>query len=265
MNRNRSGARRSVVLALVPAAIGVASTAALAGAAVASQALTWPAGAVAAAFGCVIVVTGGFPYLALLVLFVAASVLATRYGFEEKARRHVQEGVRGERGVSNVLAHILVPVGLAVYGATRAASAFGPTLAYLYTSALAFGAADTFASEFGLLAGKARSILTGRPVAPGTNGGVSLIGEVWAAVGAGTTAVVGTALFFVFRTPTLGPALMLGGATVAGFVGCQVDSVLGELLENRGYLSKGATNLLGMLSSVVLAGSMALLGSGSAS
>jgi len=32
-----------------------------------------------------------------------------------------------------------------------------------------------------------------------------------------------------------------------------VDSVLGEALENRGWLSKGSTNLLGMTSSVAIA------------
>jgi uncharacterized protein (TIGR00297 family) len=261
MNPKGWGARQSVVLTLVPAAIGVASTAVLATGAVALDALTWPAGVVAAAFGSIIVIAGGFPYLALLVLFVAASVLATRYGIEEKKRRNVQEGVRGERGVSNVLSHILIPAGLVVYAAIPLASPYSTAVPYLYTSALAFGGADTFASEFGILTREARSILTLRPVPPGTNGGVSLVGELWAVVGSGTTAVVGTALFLAFRAPIAAPILMLGGSTAAGFLGCQIDSVLGEALENRGYLTKATTNLLAMLSSVAIAGSLALVAS----
>jgi uncharacterized protein (TIGR00297 family) len=243
-----------LVLALLDAVVGVALTAALALAAVVSGALTRWAGAIAFGFGVVIVVLGGFPYLALLVLFVVGSVLATRFRFEEKQRRKVQEGTHGERGVPNVLAHILLPTGLVLvaWGAPDRLPMIA--LAVLYTAALAFGAADTFASEFGVLAGRARSILTGRPVEPGTNGGVSGVGELWAFIGALTTGVVAVALFALADGLGLPVAGFLVVAPVAGFLGCQVDSVLGETLENRGYLTKGSTNFLGMLSAIVLAG-----------
>lgn len=241
------------MLPLLLAAVGVAATAGLAGAAVASHALTGLAGAVAAIFGTIIVVFGGFPYLILLVLFVVGSVLATRYGFEEKARAKLQEGTRGERGISNVLAHIVVPTALAVTAFASPATLSGPALAVAFTAALAFGSADTFASEFGVLVGRARSILTLRPVAPGTNGGVSVVGEIWALVGASATAVVGLVLFFIFGGPDVAPAAFLAVTLVAGFAGCQVDSVMGELLENRGLLTKGTTNFFAMLATVVIA------------
>ncbi|MCI4331123.1 MAG: DUF92 domain-containing protein [Thermoplasmata archaeon] len=242
-----------MLLTLVPAVEGIAATVALAVAAVLSRSLTPVAGGVAALFGSVIVVLGGFAFLALLVLFVVASVLATRYGFEEKKRKNVHEGTEGERGVSNVLAHILLPTGLVVV------AGFDPRLLarfpeiVLYTAALAFGAADTFASEFGVLAGNARSILTGRPVPPGTNGGVSAVGEMWALVGALTTGVVAAVLFSLSEVGLPRPGLLIGVAALAGFLGCQFDSVLGETLENRGLLTKGSTNFLAMLSSIVVA------------
>ena len=97
------------MLGPLEAGIGLAATLALAAAAVAGRALTPAAGAVAAVFGAVIVVLAGFPFLILLVLFVGASALATRFRFEQKRRQSVQEGVAGERGISNVLAHIVVP------------------------------------------------------------------------------------------------------------------------------------------------------------
>jgi uncharacterized protein (TIGR00297 family) len=247
-----------LVLALLDAAIGVGFTAALALAAVYSGALTRIAGAVAFAFGSVIVIAGGFPFLALMILFVVASTLATRYGFEEKRDRNLHEGTRGERGVSNVVAHIVIPTGLVLAALAIPAQLPVDSLAVLYSAALAFGAADTFASEFGVLAGKARSILTGRPVAPGTNGGVSAIGELWALAGALTTAIVALALFALFSTPRVPVGVFLLAAGGAGFVGCQVDSVLGETLENRGLLTKGSTNFLGMLSSVALAAAVLL-------
>jgi len=242
-----------VVLALFPAAIGVVVTVALATAATLSKALTPSAGAVAAIFGAIVVTVGGFPFLGLMVLFVLASVLATRYGFEEKRRNGVHEGTEGERGVSNVLAHVIVPTALVLFAALSPSLLPRGALALLYTAALAFGAADTFASEFGVLAGKARSILTLRPVPAGTNGGISGLGELWALVGALTTALLGLALFLIFRTRIPAYGLLIGVATVSGFLACQVDSVLGEALENRGWLSKGSTNLLGMTSSVAIA------------
>lgn len=250
------------MLSLVPSAIGIVATVLLAGAAVYARALTPAAGAVAFVFGATIVVFAGFPYLALLVLFVAASVLATRYRFDEKRQKKLQEGRSGERGVSNVLAHILIPTALAILGGLRPPWLSPEALAVLYTSALAFGASDTFASEFGVLAGRAKSILTLRPVSPGTNGGVSGLGETFAFVGALTTGVVGVGLFAVFGATPSPLLLYLALAVASGFLGCQVDSVLGETLENRGFLTKGGTNFLGMLGSVAIAALLFLAAGG---
>ncbi|MCI4366497.1 MAG: DUF92 domain-containing protein [Thermoplasmata archaeon] len=249
------------MLGLPLALAGVVVTAALAAASVYAGALTSWAGVVAAAFGVAIVVLGGFAYLALLVLFVVASVLATRYALDEKKRRNVQEGTEGERGVSNVLAHIVVPTALVGALLVPAIAPSSVVLTTVYASALSFGAADTFASEFGVLQGRAVSILTLRPVTAGTNGGVSLLGTVWAAVGAMTTAVVGYGLFALFDV-SVGPVLRwIPLVAVAGFAGCQIDSVLGETLENRGYLTKGGTNFLSMLGAVGVA-SLALFAVG---
>ena len=241
------------MLALLPALVASLVTVALALGAVLARALTPAAGAVSTAFGIVIVVTAGFAFLALLILFVVASVLVTRYRIDEKRQKNVQEGRAGERGVANVVAHIIVPTGLAI--GLGWVPPLGPTpfITVLYVSALAFGAADTFASELGVLAGTARSILTFRPVPPGTNGGVSGPGQLWALGGALTTAVVGYLICVLFGSPTLSPLVMIVVATLAGFVACQIDSVLGEALENRGYLTKHSTNFLGMISAVAIA------------
>ncbi|HTS33152.1 MAG TPA: DUF92 domain-containing protein [Thermoplasmata archaeon] len=247
-----------MVLSLLPAFVASMGTVALALGAIFARALTPTAGAVAAAFGIVIVVTVGYPFLILLILFVVASVLATQYRIDEKSKKHLQEGAVGERGVSNVLAHIIVPTGLAV--AMFASPSFFSAGAVLYASALAFGASDTFASELGVLAGRARSILTLRPVPPGTNGGVSLAGHLWGFLGALTTGVLSALLFWAFGTVTVSPLVVVGVATAAGFLACQVDSVLGETLENRGYLTKGTTNLAAMLASVALAAGFLELG-----
>jgi uncharacterized protein (TIGR00297 family) len=245
------------VLGAVASAVGVLVTILLAAAAAAARALTPAAAAVAAAFGIAIVLVAGFGFLLLLVVFVVISSLATRYRFEEKARRHVQEGKAGERGVSNVLAHIVLPTGIAVaggFGAIPLAAA-----AVLFASALAFASADTLASEFGVLSGSAVSILSGREVTPGTNGGISTVGEMFAVAASVGTALVGLALFVAFDQPVGSVLAFLLAVGVAGFLACQVDSLLGETLENRGFLSKGSTNFLGMLSAIVLGAGIATL------
>jgi uncharacterized protein (TIGR00297 family) len=241
------------MLPLLPAVVAILATVALALGATLARALTVAAGVVAAVFGAIIVVFAGYAFLALLILFVVASVLATRYRFADKQARNVQEGQHGERGIANVVAHILVPTALAIAAGWNPPLLATPTVAVLYAAALAFGASDTFGSEFGVLAGRARSILTGRVVPSGTNGGVSATGELWAAIGALTTGVVGYALYLLFGTSTPPGAILVGVAALAGFLGCQVDSVLGETLENRGFLTKHSTNLLGMISAVAIA------------
>jgi len=252
-----------VVLPLLSSVIGVAATCLLAAGAVRSGAFTLLAGVVATIFGSFIVIVAGYPYLALLVLFVVASVLATRFRFEDKRRKGVQEGTHGERGVANVLAHVVVLTGLVGLSWTLPGFLPAATTAFLYMAALAFGASDTFASEFGVLAGRARSLLTGRRVEPGTNGGVSALGEAWAFVGAFTTAVVGAGLFHLFTQPAPPVGTLLLGVTLAGFLGCQVDSLIGETLENRRWLSKGGTNLVAMFITVLMAwGLLMALGPG---
>ncbi len=251
------------MLALVPALVGIVATALLSTAAVAARALTPTAGGVAAVFGGLIVVIAGFPYLILLILFVVGSVLATRYRLAEKSQRHVQEGAHGERGVSNVVAHIVIPTALALTALGSSSILSDSTRAILYASALAFGASDTFASEFGVLSRSPRSILHFRPVEPGTNGGVSGLGETFAFLGAILTALMGLALFVAFGVVPPRPVEFVVVVTLAGFLGCQIDSVLGETLENRGRLSKHSTNFLGMLSSVAIAALIVLALAGS--
>lgn len=240
------------MLGLLDALVGVVITIVLAYIAAHFEALTPAGAAIAAVFGSIIVVLGGFAFLVLLAFFLFASGVVTRYRFDEKARRAVQEGTKGERGVTNVLSHIFLPTALVALATVLPNQMPESATTFLYAAAIAFGAADTFASELGILAGSAIEILTFRPVRPGTNGGISGRGEGFALVGAFTIALIGIGVFLLFSNGLVGAPLFIGGVTLAGFVGCQVDSVLGEVLENRGYLTKGSTNLLGMASSILL-------------
>ncbi|HOT94727.1 MAG TPA: DUF92 domain-containing protein, partial [Methanoregulaceae archaeon] len=72
---------------------------------------------------------------------------------------------------------------------------------------------------------------------PGTNGGVTLVGEVVACIAA---LIIGLVAFTVGIAD---PGLILV-TLLAGFVGTNVDSIVGALFENRGLVGNSGTNLV---------------------
>ena len=223
-------------------------------------------GALAAfAVGLVIGLFGDLTWLLLLLFFLLSSFAATRYRFALKEALGVQEGVRGERGAVNVLANGIAPVSVAVL-AFLLPAAFPKTLAGLvFVSTLAVAGADTLASEIGVLSRKAYDILTGRPVPPGTDGGVSWLGQGAAFAASFYTAVVawlvlywGATLAGFPPTITADPAL-LWIPIATGFLGCQIDSVLGATLEKRKLLTKKTVNLASTVLGGVLAYALLVL------
>jgi uncharacterized protein (TIGR00297 family) len=128
----------------------------------------------------------------------------------------------------------------------------------MFVGSVAAAAADTLASEFGGLSDHTILITTGKPVPPGTDGGISLAGQVAALVGAFLVSGIGLVLLQLSRTlsalpmpPELSTAAFVTAA-VAGFLGCQVDSLLGATLEVRGKLTKEEVNFLGILTGPVV-------------
>ncbi|HLF16235.1 MAG TPA: DUF92 domain-containing protein, partial [Candidatus Thermoplasmatota archaeon] len=158
-----------------------------------------------------------------------------------KQRRRVAEGNEGERGLRNVLANggastlaaLALPLGSWI--PERAA-----TLAF--ATAVAAVTADTLASEIGALARRARRILPPfQAVQAGTNGAVSVLGQFAALGGAVAIAWAAVPLADIPRSLVWVPAL-------AGFLGCQFDSLLGATLERDllrdGPLSKEDVNFI---------------------
>lgn len=197
-------------------------------------------GAVASFFlGLEVALLGGVRWLALMTLFPVLGVLATRVGRRAKKARALEEEREGERGVGNVLgnglAGALVALALLLDPVPHKAAAVA------FATSVAAVTADTLASEIGVLAARARSVLPPFGAAPvGDNGAVSLLGQGAAAGGALLIAAAAM------------PLLRLGWGAAAvvaamGFLGCQLDSVLGATLEgNRGpgRLSKQDVNFL---------------------
>src|SRR2546425_3680775 len=98
-------------------------------------------------------VFGGVTWLLLLLFFLLSSFAATRYRFALKEAMGVQEGARGERRASNVLANGLAPAFMAVLGFPSLGGAIldKELSGLLFVSALAVAGADTLASEIGVL------------------------------------------------------------------------------------------------------------------
>jgi uncharacterized protein (TIGR00297 family) len=217
--------------------------------------LTLYASALAAIIGFVLFILGGVAYLALMVIFVVMGALVTSYHLKEKKEKRVSEARGGQRGVKNVLAHAIVPLVLLSLFVLDPAL-LGPEGAapFIFMSALAFAAADNFASEIGVLADHARSIVGWEKVPSGTDGGISLIGEMAALCGSALISSIGAAAFILTGTQLALPVVeWVLTCTALGWVGCQLDSVAGATIERRQLVGKSSVNLIAMLATAIIA------------
>jgi uncharacterized protein (TIGR00297 family) len=180
------------------------------------RALTLDGAVAAAGVGCIVFGRGGLPAAgALLTFFITSSVLS-RVGRGRKQRAPLAQAKGAQRDAWQVLANGGFATLSILLGRQRGGGAF--------LGALSAAAADTWATELGMLASRdPRLITTLRRVARGTSGGISpqglaaslggglSIGLAWSCLGGGWRAV---------------PL-----AVVAGMCGSVSDSLLGATLQ----------------------------------
>lgn len=186
-----------------------------------ARALTPAGAAAAAAVGTAIIAGAGAAGGAALAAFFISSTLVSR--LERHAASPAVDPKSGARDHWQVLANGGVAAAAALSTAATGAESLG---IWLVTASLAAAAADTWATSLGALSRAApRGILTGRPVPPGTSGGITGLGTAGAALGASATAL---AAALVGRDTALLPAgVMIGvGAMLA-------DSALGAGAQGR--------------------------------
>ncbi|MHB8586281.1 MAG: DUF92 domain-containing protein [Thermoplasmatota archaeon] len=213
---------------------------------------------VAFVMGTVIVAVTNILWLIVLVSLLAMGSLATRYRYGEKEARKVAEENKGRRRSRNVVANGLTPTILAAASPLIAAFGGHSTAAITYIAAIAVASSDTVASEVGSLSNRVFLITTFQAVPPGTDGGVSRSGQLAALVGAVATSAVGYVLL-AFGSHEISISLWSFAIPAAcGFVGCQVDSVLGATLETKGLVTKEEVNLLSITAGAGLALILAL-------
>jgi len=206
----------------------------------------------AALLGLIVGGLGHWTWLLILLGFLLSSHKATKWRFDEKTALGLCESSDGHRGWTNVVANGAIPGLICIYAYL---SEDWANVVWIFGAAVAVAASDTFASEIGCLDSRVRMITTFKPCQQGENGGFSPNGQLAAAVGSSVVALL-TALAWWWTVDTSEAEAMKLTAVLAliGWLGCQIDSYLGALLENRGYLSKGSVNALAITGGVVLMG-----------
>ncbi|MEM2504004.1 MAG: TIGR00297 family protein [Archaeoglobaceae archaeon] len=191
--------------------------------------------------GTVTILFTDLSFFAILLVFYLLGSIVTKYRYSVKLSLGIAEPSGGARGFSNVFGNSLAPLFFAMnFGVTR-----DPLFALAFVATVGTALGDTMASEIGKTAKNVYLITNFKKVAPGTSGGISVIGEISALLGCLIIFVVSLAL----GISELSHAIPI---VLASFIGVHVDSFLGATLEEKGYLNNSAVNFLGTLSAGAL-------------
>jgi uncharacterized protein (TIGR00297 family) len=174
---------------------------------------------------------GGLAWGLTLIYFFVSSTLLSHFREREKAAVAADKFSKGaRRDIWQALANAGVAMGAAIgYGLGRHSPGPANLLAG-FVGAMATANADTWATEVGTLsAEEPRRITTGELVAPGTSGGVTLLGTGAALAGAATVGLVAEALGAARETPLRGRLPVI--AVLSGATGALADSVLGATVQ----------------------------------
>ncbi|MBP2134588.1 uncharacterized protein (TIGR00297 family) [Methanomicrobium sp. W14] len=196
----------------------------------------------AALMGILIIVFADITWFFVMLTFFILGSGFTKYKYEKKKAEGVAESRGGVRGFLNVFANGLISLCAAVLFGIYQDNVF----AAVFIGSVSAAMADTTASELGMLGKTPYLITTLEKVPKGTDGGVTLFGEI-AAV---TASVILCAISYFLNVATLGIAI---AGIAAGFVGTNVDSLVGATLERRGILKNTGTNFICTLSGGITA------------
>lgn len=197
--------------------------------------------------------SGLLPLLAVFLVTFAA----TRVGKHKKEQLGTGESKRG-RNAAQVAANLgvaaLVVLPVTILASHLIATNAGQWLAFIAAvAALAEAAADTVSSEIGqVLGGTPRMITTLQRVEPGTDGGITVAGTAAGVLAAVLVAIIGIWCVDGNRG-LLGSWPVIAVTAGGGVFGLLFDSLLGAILERRGWLNNDAVNFLSTLSAALFA------------
>ena len=179
-------------------------------------------GAIAAVFiGTILYALGGAGWYVPLLAFFFSSSMLSKFRRRQKAQLNALYEKSDRRDLGQVLAN----GGLGTLLCIAHALFPHPYWWFAYIGVMASVNADTWATEIGGLSSRIpRSIRTGKPVASGTSGGVTLLGLSASAAGA---LLIGIVAWLLGPWP-LSLALI---ALCSGFAGALADSIMGATVQ----------------------------------
>ena len=176
---------------------------------------------------------GGWSWLGIVFLFFISGSLLSKW-----AARHKGEGIIEEKGHVRDAGQVYANGGVAWFCVIAHAIYPSEIWYWAFLGAISAAAADTFATEVGSWSKVLpRLIITGKRVAPGTSGGITMYGLAGSILGALLIAVAGTWVapegngVAIIRSVTL--------ISLAGLIGSIVDSLLGATLQAGFRTSEG--------------------------
>lgn len=180
-------------------------------------------GAIAATVIGTLAVAAGWSFAIVLAGFFASAVSVSKFRSSLKDARLAPIIAKGgARDAFQVLAN----GGVFALAMIWMIASGNPAAPFAAVGALAGASADTWATEIGSLSRTApRFILSGRPVATGTSGGVTILGFAAAVAGA---AAIGFLSWSVGLSQDALTACLLGG-----FAGAIADSLAGATVQSR--------------------------------
>jgi uncharacterized protein (TIGR00297 family) len=174
---------------------------------------------------------GGLAWGLTLIYFFVSSTLLSHFKEREKSAVAADKFSKGSRrDLGQALANAGVASAAALcFGLRRRSPAPASWLA-AFVGAMATANADTWATEVGTLSREPpRLITSGQPVAPGTSGGITVLGTGAALAGAASVGLVAETLGAGKGTTLRGRLPLLG--LIGGMAGMLTDSALGATVQ----------------------------------
>lgn len=209
--------------------------------------------------GVLIIVFTDLSWYLILITFFLLGGAFTRYRYDYKLMRGIAQSKGGVRSYDNVLSNsaaaLVLAIGYGVYHSSH--PLFGHILLFAYMGAVATATGDTLASEIGeTYRGRPVMITTLEPVRPGTDGGISMLGELVCIGGSAVIGILALVLGVVdLNLPGTGAYISIILIVVlGGFAGTNFDSLLGATLQQKGLLSNSGVNFIATFAGAFISG-----------